>query len=148
MKIGYACLTVGVPGTQHRTCAMKSVTPNVLTGLIQSNLDALDHILDYNIRNGIKLFRISSDIITFGSHPINTVKWWEVFKDQLDAIGQKAKANGLRLSMHPANTRCSIPRCGGRRGAWMTAVPYTLPGCAGSEQGAQDHPPRRRHLRG
>lgn len=101
MKIGYACLTVGVPGTQHRTCAMKSVTPNVLTGLIQSNLDALDHILDYNIRNGIKLFRISSDIITFGSHPINTVKWWEVFKDQLDAIGQKAKANGLRLSMHP-----------------------------------------------
>ena len=35
MKIGYACLTVGVPGTQHRTCAMKSVTPDVLEGLIQ-----------------------------------------------------------------------------------------------------------------
>lgn len=101
MKIGYACLTVGVPGTRHRTCAMKSVTPDVLEGLIQSNLEALDHILDYNIRNGIKLFRISSDIITFGSHPVNTVKWWEVFKDQLDAIAQKAKANGLRLSMHP-----------------------------------------------
>lgn len=101
MNIGYACLTVGVPGVKLRTCTLKNAAPNVLLNLIQLNLEALDKILDYNIKNGIKLFRISSDIIPFGSHPVNTVKWWEVFKDELNEIGHKAIKNGIRLSMHP-----------------------------------------------
>lgn len=101
MKIGYACLTVGVSGTKYQSCTMKNASTDVLLSLIQSNLEVLDKILDYNIQNNIKLFRISSDIIPFGSHPINTVKWWEIFKNQLGEIGRKAVINGIRLSMHP-----------------------------------------------
>lgn len=101
MNIGYACLTVGVPGTRQRTCTMKNATPDVLLNLIETNLKALDKTLDYNIQNGIKLFRISSDIIPFGSHPVNTVKWWEIFSGKLNEIGHKAITNGVRLSMHP-----------------------------------------------
>ena len=101
MSIGYACLTVGVSGTKLRSCTLKNATPDVLSTLIQSNLEALDNQLDYNIQNGIKLFRVSSDIIPFGSHPANTLKWWEIFNDQLKGIGSKALVNGIRLSMHP-----------------------------------------------
>lgn len=101
MNIGYACLTVGVPGIKQRTCTMKNAEPNVLLSLIQSNLEALDKIIDYNIQNGIKLFRISSDIIPFGSHPVNKLKWWEIFNDKLNEISRKAITNGIRLSMHP-----------------------------------------------
>ncbi len=101
MKIGYACLTVGVPETNLRTTRMKNVTPDGLETLIQSNLKALNNMLDYNIQNNIKLFRISSDIIPFGSHPVNTLKWWEIFKHKLLEIGHKALSNGIRLSMHP-----------------------------------------------
>ncbi|MDD2190431.1 MAG: UV DNA damage repair endonuclease UvsE [Eubacteriales bacterium] len=101
MSIGYACLTVGVSGTKIRNCLIKNATPEILSTLIQSNLEALDNILDYNIKNGIKLFRISSDIIPFGSHPVNTLKWWETFNDQLKGIGNKALINSIRLSMHP-----------------------------------------------
>lgn len=101
MNIGYACLTYDVPGTKLRTCMMKNATPDVLRSLIDSNLAALDKILDYNRQNGIKLFRISSDTIPFGSHPVNTVKWWAEFHDQLAALGQKARTQGIRLSMHP-----------------------------------------------
>ena len=101
MNIGYACKTVGVSGVNQRTCTMKNATPDVLLSLIQSNLEALDKILDYNIQNGIKLFRISSDIIPFGSHPVNTVKWWDIFNEKLNEIGHKAITNGMRLSMHP-----------------------------------------------
>jgi UV DNA damage endonuclease len=61
----------------------------------------LDNILDYNIQNGIRLFRISSDIIPFGSHSVNTLKWWGIFDDQLKGIGHKALSSGIRLSMHP-----------------------------------------------
>lgn len=95
------CLTVGVSGTKQRTCTMKNATPDVLLSLIQSNLESLDKILDYNIQYGIKLFRISSDIIPFGSHPVNTLKWWEEFNYKLKEIGRKALTNGIRLSMHP-----------------------------------------------
>lgn len=101
MSIGYACLTVGVSGTKLRSCIKKNATPEILSTLIQSNLEALDNILDYNIQNGIKLFRISSDIIPFGSHPVNTLKWWEKFNAQLEGLGKKALLNGIRLSMHP-----------------------------------------------
>ena len=101
MKIGYACLTVGVPGTKLRSCTMKNASPEVLEALIQSNLDSLNNVLDYNINNGIKLFRISSDIIPFGSHPVNSLNWQEKFSSQLTEIGQKALFSGTRLSMHP-----------------------------------------------
>ena len=101
MRIGYACLTVGVPGTGFRTCTARNATPDVLSELIGSNLRSLDNILDYNIKNGIDLFRISSDIIPFGSHPVNTLRWWDDFGEELRSIGNKAIYNGIRLSMHP-----------------------------------------------
>lgn len=100
-NIGYACLTVGVPGTRQRTCTAATASPKVLLDLIESNLAALDKIINYNSQNGIKLFRISSDIIPFGSHPVNTLRWQEIFANQLANLGRKAIANGLRLSMHP-----------------------------------------------
>lgn len=101
MIIGYACLTVGVLGTKQKNCMMKNASDDVLMNLIQHNLESLDRILDYNIQNDIKLFRISSDIIPFGSHHVNTLRWWEMFSDELKKIGYKALSNGMRLSMHP-----------------------------------------------
>lgn len=101
MNIGFACLTVGVQGTKLRSCTMKNASPDLLATLIQSNLAALNNMLDYNINNGIKLFRISSDIIPFGSHPVNTLNWQEKFSFQLAEIGHKALTKGIRLSMHP-----------------------------------------------
>lgn len=101
MNIGYACLTEGVLNTRLKTCNLKNASLTHLDSIIQSNLNSLDTMLEYNIKNGIKLLRISSDIIPFGSHPINTSIWWETFDIKLKEIGCKAKANGIRLTMHP-----------------------------------------------
>lgn len=101
IRIGYACIAVGVPHTQLRTCTLKNATPALLHDITQSNLTALDHMLDYNIVNNIKLFRISSDIIPFGSHPEVPFEWRELFQNQLAALGRKARDAGMRLSMHP-----------------------------------------------
>jgi UV DNA damage endonuclease len=64
-------------------------------------LDSLEAIIDYNIRNGIRLFRISSDLIPFGSSPVNKLPWRDLFRTQFDLIGEKIKAGGVRVSMHP-----------------------------------------------
>ncbi len=101
MSIGYACLTEGVPETNFKTCRKANATEEKLEELIRFNLQSLENIIDYNIRNQIKLFRISSDIIPFGSSPVNGLVWWELFESQFEQIGRKIKASGMRVSMHP-----------------------------------------------
>ncbi len=101
MGIGYACQLIGVPETSQRSLVMKNYTEELLTQVIRSNLEALDQIMTYNIEQQITLFRISSDLIPFGSNEINTVPWWETFKTEFQEIGNKAKRAGIRLSMHP-----------------------------------------------
>ncbi len=101
MAIGYACLAIGVPFTDQRTCTSKYVTESLLLELISFNLAALEQLIDYNIKNEITLFRISSDLIPFGSSPLNSLKWWEIFKQDFDRIGKKIELGHLRVSMHP-----------------------------------------------
>ncbi len=101
MSIGYACLTVGVLNTNQKTCRQKNASEEKLLEIISHNLKSLENIIDYNISNHIRLFRISSDIIPFGSSPVNMIKWWEVFEPEFLKIGAKIKNNQIRVSMHP-----------------------------------------------
>ena len=101
MSIGYACKLIGVEDTEMKSCTMKNATEERLLTLIEGNLKALDRIIDYNIQNRIKMFRISSDLIPFGSSPVNSIKWWELYAEQFEAIGQKIKDSGMRVSLHP-----------------------------------------------
>lgn len=101
MNIGYACLTVGVRDTNFKTCTMKNATKGNLISIMEFNLNSLENIIDYNIDNKIKLFRISSDIIPFGSSSVNNIEWWNLFSGKLEDIGEKIKKYGIRVSMHP-----------------------------------------------
>ena len=65
MRIGYACLAVGVPDTEQRSCRKVNATEENLTDLIRHNLRVLNNLIDYNIKNRILLFRISSDLVPF-----------------------------------------------------------------------------------
>lgn len=101
MSIGYACKTIGVLNTDMKSCILKNVSFEKLTDLIKHNINSLNNIIDYNIRNNIKLFRISSDLIPFGSNEVNEIKWWEIFSDELSSIGMKIKDSQMRVSVHP-----------------------------------------------
>ncbi len=100
-RIGYACLTVGVEGTQFKTLTLKNATPEKITAIISHNLDALEAIIDYNGKNGIRLFRITSDLIPLSTLPQNTVPWATLFQERFAAIGTKIKKTNQRVSMHP-----------------------------------------------
>lgn len=101
MAIGYACLTAGIKNTKLSGCILKNATEEKLRCIILKNMEALNHIIDYNIENNIRLFRVSSDIIPFGSHPVNQLPWWKDYKEKLDELGAKIKRSGIRISMHP-----------------------------------------------
>lgn len=101
MSIGYACKLIGVNNTDFKSCTIKNATNSLLSSLIQHNLSALNNIIDYNIQNNIMLFRISSDLIPFGSSDINNLEWWRIFEKEFSALGWKIRHFGMRVSLHP-----------------------------------------------
>ncbi len=101
MSIGYACIHLGDNETKFSTIYLKNYSDQKLIEIIEKNLNALDKIIDYNIKNNIKLFRLSSDIIPLASHPINTVPWWDIFEEKFNSLSKKIKNNTIRVTMHP-----------------------------------------------
>lgn len=101
MRLGYPCISLLTDRTTNHSCMLKSATPEKLRSLIRENLDELKAILRHNLEHNWLLFRIGSSVIPFGSHPVNTVPWWNEFKPDLNEIGRFARQHDLRLSFHP-----------------------------------------------
>ena len=101
MSIGYACLNIGTPNTNIRSVMQRNATPEKLTEVTEHNLAALERMIDYNHKNDIKLFRISSDLIPFGSSPVNALPWWDIHAEAFQHIGAKIRKSGMRVSFHP-----------------------------------------------
>ncbi len=101
MSIGYACLAIAVPGSDIKGCTLKNATEERLLSLIGHNLDSLERMIDYNVNNGIKLFRISSDLIPFGSSLAAELPWQQIYAEKLSDISNQITRAGMRVSMHP-----------------------------------------------
>jgi len=101
MRIGYACLAVALEGAQLKTCTLKNASFERLLSLAGANFAALEHMIDYNITNNITFFRISSDIVPFGSSRAAELPWDFEHADRLLAIAEKIKTSNMRVSMHP-----------------------------------------------
>ena len=98
MRVGYACVNTQLPSAA-RTMRLANATPERLREVTALNLDALETILRWNVEHDIEVFRLSSNTIPFGSHPVNTVRWWDEFAQRLDEIGRLM--NGMAISTHP-----------------------------------------------
>ena len=99
-RIGYACINTKLP-SPNRTCRLKNATPDKILELSSTNLEALQSIVEWNAARGIELFRISSDVIPFGSHPINQVPWARILEPQFARLRAFIGEKRLRVSMHP-----------------------------------------------
>jgi UV DNA damage endonuclease len=101
MAIGNCCLLWGIYHTNYQTIKLSSVTDQKLKEVIEYNLISLDNAINFSIDNKIKFFRLSSDIIPFGSNAVNKIKWHQLYKKQLAAIGEKIIKAKMRVSFHP-----------------------------------------------
>ena len=111
LKIGYACLTVGVINHQYRTLQKKNLNQMRLYDVIRDNLATLERMLDYNFENGIQVFRITSDLIPFGSYENNRIPWEKDFLQDFIRLSKKIKKYQIRISFHPGQyTVLNSPR--------------------------------------
>lgn len=99
--VGYACKLIGVPHTAIRSLTLKNAEHDALLEVASHNLAALQRMVEYNRCAGIRLFRISSDIIPFASHPDVDFPWRSLCAAELERAGKAIAAAGLRVSMHP-----------------------------------------------
>lgn len=100
-RIGYACVNTSIDATTNRTCRLDNCNDVRLRELIASNLAGLKTIIEWNIKKGILLYRISSVVVPYASHDINKIAWWDEYKDKIADIGKIIKNSGIRVSMHP-----------------------------------------------
>ena len=102
MAIGYACKTRGVHGTDQHAMRLASLQDQErFLGVSRANLRSLSRILEYNASRGIRLFRVSSDLIPLASHRENRHEWASLLAPELSALRVRSDALGMRLSMHP-----------------------------------------------
>ena len=100
-RLGFVASVLSEDISTSRTCRLKNATTLRVRELITENLAALDRVLTFLERHHILLYRITSNLIPFGSHPINGLEWWEEFAPQFTTLGQRIRALGVRVSTHP-----------------------------------------------
>ena len=99
--LGYVAANYTIDASTARTCRLANATPDRLRALIDSNLADLERVFAFNVEHNIKLYRMSSQVIPFASHPVNTLDWAEEFAESFSRLTDLSRRNGFRISMHP-----------------------------------------------
>src|SRR3712207_289787 len=100
-RLGYVAIALGSGATTNRTCRLHNATPARLRDLIAANLAGLRATLEYTASRDIRLYRISSQLVPFASHPVNRLAWWDEFAAEVAELGAFLRRHDLRVSMHP-----------------------------------------------
>lgn len=99
--IGYACLPLGYRDYKFKRVLKKNLSKETVKNAVLNNLESLDNIIEYNLSEGIKMFRITSDLIPFGLDSIKYYNWKVECRDKFLSIGEKIKKYKMRVSFHP-----------------------------------------------
>lgn len=109
MILGYCCINLSIKSkfkntTQKWLFANPDLAEDKLLSIYNHNLSELIRVLDWNMSNNIKLYRISSDVIPFADH-IKFQYLWQTFKIAAHPVQLKVKEYldwGGRLCIHPS----------------------------------------------
>ena len=66
-----------------------------------SNIDDLETILKYNIKNNIHFYRLTSKLIPLSTHPEVLWQYDRYFSKELKRIGEIVKKSNMRIDFHP-----------------------------------------------
>lgn len=107
IRLGYACITKTLDITSSHTITYtnyeklsKEEQYKKLTEITTLNLNNLEQILIYNIKNNIHFYRMSSNIIPLATHNKVDYDALKIFKEKLEHLGELINKNNLRVDIH------------------------------------------------
>jgi len=104
--IGFACMSKKC-NTKYQTFRLASFNEYRLKQVIAHNLKETERTIQHCISEGIKLFRLSSDLVPFATHDImKDINYMSWMQSDLKRIGNIVKNNNMLLSMHPSQMCC------------------------------------------
>lgn len=107
VRLGYVAISKSLDNvtTSHALSYTNFVNSkeniNKIYEQIEKNLQDLDKILNYNIKNNIHFYRLTSKLIPLATHKDVKFDYVEKFKDKFKKLGKLIKDNNLRIDMHP-----------------------------------------------
>ena len=110
MNLGYACINMTLGEQTPRITTNRSMIKKTFdergiayaSELGLQNTRDLFQIIKWNVKNGIKIFRISSDVFPWGSeYNLEDLPDYNKIANILKGCGTYAKENGLRITSHP-----------------------------------------------
>lgn len=105
VRLGYACICNGVNETSSSPYTYSEYLDKhnyeKLDNVIISNLDGLEKILLYNIKNNIHFYRMSSKIIPLATKDDVCFDYINKYKDIYMRIGKLICDNDMRVDFHP-----------------------------------------------
>lgn len=108
LSMGYCCINTELRNYGifcSRTCRLDTVKTkgiDILYELAEKNIDDLRSIFRWNYKNNIFLYRMSSEMFPFASHP-DYYKIYDLdrFRDTLKELGDLARYYKQTLTFHP-----------------------------------------------
>ena len=110
MNLGYACINMTLSSQKPKVTTNRSMIKRTFqergveyaSELALQNVRDLFHIIKWNNDNGIKLFRLSSEMFPWASeYEIESMPHYLRIKTLLEGCGHYAKQNGIRITSHP-----------------------------------------------
>jgi UV damage endonuclease UvdE len=99
MRLGFPVKVLGKPGMKTGDTRRWQNNPH-----LKCSLEQLDPVLDYLKEQRIEMYRLSSDIAPYATHP-DMPQFHRMVEEsdmELRAFGAKAREYGIRLSFHPS----------------------------------------------
>ncbi|KUO53617.1 MAG: UV damage endonuclease UvdE [Desulfitibacter sp. BRH_c19] len=109
VRLGYVAIALGLP----RVTSSSNVTYtyyqklntegkiNKLKQVSNSNIVALKKILEYNIKNNVHFYRITSSLIPLATHPGVNWDYRTIFNVDFKLLGDIIRDNNMRVDTHP-----------------------------------------------
>ena len=105
IRLGYACISETLNKTTSSTYTytnyLKTHDLDKLNNTIISNLENLQEVILYNIKNNIKFYRLSSKLIPLATKKEVEFDYIEKYKSIYKKIGKIINDNNLRVDFHP-----------------------------------------------
>jgi UV DNA damage endonuclease len=97
-RLGFAVKVLGDGGLPSHDTRRRQSGPH-----LRVSIERLHAIFDYLDRNDIRMYRMASDLVPYGTHPDLPQFHGQLTEcaDELAALGARANALGIRLSFHP-----------------------------------------------